>query len=301
MQSTSKKLLACTLAAAAMSIAGAALAGQEPYLATVGADSGDLESPPAFTNPADPKRDLDFYVSPKIRQFTQHRCTGDGIAVGESFQAFTLINGGGSLRPITQPEVCDLSGNRIGGFVFRGDWQARVTGQNQGSYRWRVALPKKPNGPINVVLECGIIKPQQFSPFGFKVTEDCAGYTGEDVVGCSSIQDPLGSVTPARLPRLVVQGIPAFAPNTRINLSAYQNPGSYFHTVPLNGGENSRIMLKACQDKTVVVALPLDYDFEAGDLIEVTLNIPGGAAGNKLDIYCGRDSLKIQGIGEPNC
>jgi len=308
MQSTGKKLLACSLAAAVMSITGTALAGQEPFVATVGPDSGSADG--LFPTGSD--RDLDFYISPKLRQFTEHDCTADSFP-GESFTAHTGANATGGARVLNQPEICDTAGQTFGGFVFRGDWNARVPGQNSGSYRWKIALPKKPNGPINIVLECGILKPQQFGVDGFEAVKRCAGYTGERVTGCSSLQEPVGSVTPARLPNITARAfsvnLPPLADGTRgfVWLNAYQNPGSYTSTLSLNQSADvvhRRIVLKACQDKTIVAQLPIvegEQLLEQGDIIEVTLNVPGGTGGNQLDIYCGRDSLKIQGIGEPNC
>jgi len=304
MQSTGKKLLACSLAAAVMSITGTALAGQEPYVATVGQDSGDSDG--LFTNPADPKRQLSFYVSPKIWQFTQHDCTPDGATAGEFFASYVGQNATGAQRAITQPEICDTAGQTFGGFVFRGNWNARVTAGNPGSYRWRIIFPKKPNGPINLVLQCGILKKQAFSSsgFGFHAVKQCAGYTGEKTVApCGSLQEPVGSITPGRLPTLTAVALTSFG---SVPLYADPNPGTYGNGgVALTPGStgysalHTRIALKACQDKTIILRLPQDpYFLEQGDSIEVTLNVPSS---NDVDIYCHRDSLKVQGIGEPNC
>jgi len=315
MQRTGKKLLACSLAAAVMSITGTALAGQEPYVATVGADSGDSDG--LFTNPADPKRQLSFYVSPKVWQFTQHDCTPDGVSAGEFFGSFTSLNATGGVNPITQPEICDTAGQHFGGFVFRGDWNARLSAAQTGSYRWTIALPKRPNGPINLVLECGILKRQAFSGsgFGFHAVKQCAGYTGEKTIApCGSNQDPEGSISPGILPTLQAWGVkdPGTPFQTAVPLWAYRNPGNYtlesglvpitpVSVVPTSGyvATNARIALKACMDKTVVVQLPQgDHLLNQGDLINVILNVP---ANHGVDIYCSRDSLKVQGIGEPNC
>jgi len=305
MQSTGKKLLACTLAAAAMSIAGTALAGQEPFVATVGPDSGSADG--LFPNGSD--RDLDFYISPKIRQFTEHDCTPDTFP-GEFFSAHTGLNATNVAKSLNAPEICDTAGQTFGGFVFRGDWNARTPGGNSGSYRWKIALPKKPNGPINLVLECGVLKPQQFGVFGFEAVKKCAGYTGENVSGCASTEPVTGGITPSRLPHITAEAVLVHVGGVnppRIPLNAYPNPGSYTGTVPLGPTAalaQRRIVLKACQDKTIVVQLPThegEQLLEQGDILDVILNIPGGPNGNRLDITCGRDSLKIQGIGEPNC
>ena len=58
-------------------------------------------------------------------------------------------------------------------------------------------------------------------------------------------------------------------------------------------------------DKCIVAKLPvtgqvnalseIEYDLEAGDLIDVRINIPRA---NTVDIYCHEESLKIMGIGE---
>ena len=73
----------------------------------------------------------------------------------------------------------------------------------------------------------------------------------------------------------------------------------------LDGSANSRIMLKACMDKTVIAKIPVtgqinalgqvEADLEAGDLIYVRMDIP---INNKVDIYCNPQSVRLAGIGE---
>jgi len=285
MQRTRKKLLACSLAAAVMSITGTALAGQEPYVGTVGDDT---------LIPS-------FYISPKLDQFTEHdNCPS--THPGEFFRAYRAAAPTVSV-PVNQPEICDTQGQTgVGNATFRGNYNARTTKGNQRTFEWQIALPKKPNSPINLVLECGIIKPNQFSAANgwFHSIKSCAGYLGEPAAGCASNCDDAGCVVATKLPKLTVSAIIPTTPNPIIvPLSAYQNPGTYSPgTVALNGGEHTRILMKACMDKTIVVALPVGGILEAGDLINVKLDVP---AANHMDIYCNEDSLKLQGLGEPQC
>ena len=68
---------------------------------------------------------------------------------------------------------------------------------------------------------------------------------------------------------------------------------------------NSKIVLKACMDKTLIAKIPVtgqvnalgetENDLVEGDLIDVLLYIPRG---NAVDIYCNAESLKVMGIGE---
>jgi hypothetical protein len=71
----------------------------------------------------------------------------------------------------------------------------------------------------------------------------------------------------------------------------------------LDGTVQTRVVLKSCIDKCLVVKLPvcgqvnalgqMEYDLRAGDLIYVRMKIsnPG------VDVYCNSQSLKVMGIG----
>jgi len=73
----------------------------------------------------------------------------------------------------------------------------------------------------------------------------------------------------------------------------------------LDGSANSRILLKSCVEKSVLVKIPVtdqvnalgevEVDLEAGDLIQVRMDIP---VNNTVDIYCNSQSLRLVGIGE---
>ena len=73
----------------------------------------------------------------------------------------------------------------------------------------------------------------------------------------------------------------------------------------LDGTVNSRILLKACMDKSIPAKIPVtgqvnargetEADLEAGDLIYVRMDIP---INNKVDIYCNPQSVRLAGIGE---
>jgi hypothetical protein len=73
----------------------------------------------------------------------------------------------------------------------------------------------------------------------------------------------------------------------------------------LDGSQYARVLLKSCMDKCVVAKIPVtgqinkdnetEQDLEAGDLIQVRLDIP---ITNTVDIYCHAQSAKIAGIGE---
>ncbi len=81
----------------------------------------------------------------------------------------------------------------------------------------------------------------------------------------------------------------------------------------LDGSVNSRILLKSCMDKCVVAKIPvtgqltaagidsqlpileMEQDLEAGDLIQIRLDVP---INNTVDIYCHSQSARIAGIGE---
>ena len=100
-------------------------------------------------------------------------------------------------------------------------------------------------------------------------------------------------------------------------LTAFRNPGSYNLSFDscgaigndtasqvLDGSANTRIVLKSCMDKCLVVKLPVygqvnalgqtETDLKAGDLIYVKMKVsnPG------VDVYCNSQSLKVTGIGE---
>lgn len=317
-----KWLIGCLLALVMVS---AAFAGEDPYIAIVGNDI-DFNS---------------FYFSQKHQQFLFDQDIFSVPVCDGSFPPLTpqtRVSGGDpgqvgceqfrSNKPINQPEICDTQGivNDFfkGDFDFFGEPNAVITKQNAGYFEWFIRLPKKPSGQINICIQCGILKPNTFTPFtGFFAVEECAAETGERIgTGfCTQDQQEAG-VNPlliAGLPRLTVTAYPGpyslgFNP---FKLTAFKNPSSYNLSTEagaltnspslqvLNGSTNARILLKACMDKCVVAKIPVtdqvnaagetESDLEAGDLLDIRLDVP---INNTVDIYCHSQSAKVAGIGE---
>jgi hypothetical protein len=196
---------------------------------------------------------------------------------------------------------------------------------NSGWYEWIIALPKKPEGELNIVIECGVLKKDSWHVFHYDAINHCAAETGEQVgPNCTRIAESL--LSPGALPTIEAIAYPGcmndFEP---FHLTAYMNPGSYTQPRPLfylnpvfrnlkninpfqvlDGSVSSRIALKACMDKTIMVKWPVEgqlnelreteANLEAGDLIKVRMEIP---IRNTVDIYCHKYSVKIGGIGIP--
>jgi len=310
-----KWLIGCLLALVMVS---AAFAGEDPYIGIVGNDIN-------FNS---------FYFSQKHQQFLFDQTVFDvPVCFGTTFPPTTpqtRVGGAGceqfrSNTPINQPEICDVSGivnNFLAGdFTFSGEPNARITKQNAGYYEWFIRLPKKPSGEINICIQCGVLKPNTFTPFtGFLAVEECAAETGERVgTGwCTQDQQDAGvnPIVNTALPRLTAIAYPGpyslgFA---SFHLTAYKNPSTYAFSGAmtnstslqvLDGGTGSRILLKSCFDKCVVAKIPVtdqgnalgetEADLEAGDIIYVRMDVP---VNNTVDIYCHSQSAKIAGIGE---
>jgi len=299
-----------------------AMAGEDPYIAIVGNDATAVDP---------------FYFSPKHVQFllnTQNiygtdafwtfgsqdptnQYTRVGAANGEQFRSQTLNN---------QAEVCDTTGTGIApNFVDRGLRNAVTPAGNAGFYEWFIRLPKKPSGEINIMLQCGVLKPNAFAAYGYGSIELCAGETGERVgFGTCVRQEVDPGVSPVNntaLPTItaIVYPGPYNVAFTPFHLTSFKNPSSYtlaFDPVTqamsnntnsqiLDGSTNARILLKACMDKTVVTKLPVtgqintlgetENDLEAGDMIYVRLDVPRY---NTVDIYCHAQSVRLAGVGE---
>jgi hypothetical protein len=324
-----KWVIGCLLALVMVS---AAFAGENPYIGIVGNDS-------EFNS---------FYFSQKHQQFLIDQGEIDVPVCFGSFPSVTPQTRVGGLgceqfrsnKPINQPEICDTQGIvhdfAKGDFDFFGEPNALITKQNAGYFEWFIRLPKKPNGEINICIQCGVLKPNTFTPFtGFGAVEECAAETGERIgTGWCTQDQVVAGVNPivnSALPRLTAIAYPGpyapvnFAP---FHLTAYKNPSNYNLTtniVPddlptnahcamtnnstslqvLDGTTNARVLLKSCMDKCVVAKIPVtgqinvlnetEADLEAGDLIQVRLNIP---INNTVNIYCHSQSAKIAGIGE---
>jgi len=308
----------------ALCVVSTAVAGEDPYLAIVNND--------VSANP--------FYLSPKYLQFAFDQ-EGFWIPVCDLTGPFIIPGpyrnyGRGceqfrSQTPVNQPEICDTTGvvNGVGDFSFFGEPNARVTASNSGWYEWYIRLPKKPNGEINLVLQCGILKPNAFAIYDFDAVELCAAETGERVESNCTREEVNPGTSPvieAALPTIIAKAYPGLYANpdfiNPFNLTAFRNPGTYVlshsdgTTGPmtnseslqiLDGSAGTRILLKSCMDKTIVVKLPVtgqlnaaspaqtEYDLEAGDIIYVRMNIPRAGT---TDVYCHAQSLRVMGIGE---
>jgi hypothetical protein len=299
------------------------------YRAIVGNDAlvGTAVVDPAG-NPgaADP-----FYASAKYQQFMFDQI---GLSVPvcfskpgvpqdcEVFNAQTAKN---------QPEICDLAGKGSGSngtsppFTHRGLPNVKTPAGNSGWYEWWIRLPIKPSGEINIVIQCGVVKPNAFAVYDFDAIKLCAAETGERIgYGVCVRQEVDPGVSPVintALPKIKAIAYPGpyndFVP---FNLTAFKNPSSYtlaFDAVTaamsnntnsqlLEGSSNTRILLKACMDKAIVTKLPVtgqinalgqtETDLEPGDLIYVRMDVPRQ---NSVDIYCHAQSARLMGIGEP--
>lgn len=315
-----KWLITCL---AVLVMATATFAGEDPYIAVVGNDI-DANA---------------FYFSQKHQQFLYDQddffvpvCWGSNPLVTPQ----TRVGGLGceqfrSNTPINQPEVCDTTGvvNGVADFTFFGEANARITAGNAGYYEWWVRLPKKPNGEINLVIQCGVLKPNSFAIYEFDSVKLCAAETGERVgPNCTRNEvDPgVNPVIVTALPTIIAIAYPgpyAVENWPSFNLTAFRNPGSY--TIPagdtaamvnnastqvldgtVSGAQGTRVLLKSCLDKVIVAKLPVtgqlnaitgqvEHDLEAGDLIYVRMNIPRNGT---TDMYCHSQSLRVDGIGE---
>lgn len=280
-----KTLLACLIVMAMVAVPGAVFAGQEPYVAVVGNDS---------TIP-------DFYISPKHKQFTHHN-THDAYSV-EAWEPS---------QPPIHPERCEVTPG-----TYETNPNARLHAYNEGHFKYHIVLPKKPQGNLNIVIQCGILKPEEIDIL------HCAGETGErqGPGECNRDFDEPGQnpVVSIALPHIKALAEPG--PYSQLDfvdpfhLTAYRNPGHYSHKNPLENNSSNQILdgttgtrfaLKACMDKSIFVKIPVsgqvnalgetEYDLEAGDRIWVDLWFPRG---HTMDVYCNMHSVKIQGIGDP--
>jgi hypothetical protein len=195
---------------------------------------------------------------------------------------------------------------------------------NAGEYKWRINLPKKPRGNINIVVQCGLLKPNSYSSLEPNVIQRCAGETGERLgLGeCTRASDQIGAQVIWKDVLPTVEAI-AFPDPTRgepFHLTAYKTPSNYATVykadqslmniqgsqVSLAGTKSSRIVLKACQPETMLVKIPVqgqinglgeeETALEAGEEIEVTLRFP---TDHPMDVYCDKYSVKIMGLGNP--
>ncbi|NWF53457.1 MAG: hypothetical protein HXY45_01540, partial [Syntrophaceae bacterium] len=158
----------------ALSIAVPAFAGEDPYIAVVGNDYLAKK----------------WYVSPKYDQFMFNQAAWGVPVCDGSFPA--AYSGAGqekfdagceqfrSMNAQNAPEVCYYSTDG-GPSPTLVNFNAKVAAGNWGWYEWYVRLPKKPSGQINLVLQCGVLKPNSFAFWEYESIELCAAETGERV------------------------------------------------------------------------------------------------------------------------
>jgi hypothetical protein len=327
-----KSYITLLVLALIMILAVPAFAGEEPYKATVYDDS---EIPP-------------FYISPKLAQFTHPEtfyyghcyyffCNTPGpvdpevcmwLPESSCFMCSSKCKErfSSKIAPI-YPEVCCEKDSSECPAIGN----SRITSGNSGWYEWVIGLPKKPEGELNIEIECGVLKPNAWEFFGPDAINLCAAETGEvvDPGLCKRMTD--SDLKVSALPRITAIAYPGaqnyFKP---FHLTAYRNPSQYALTKakdpdcknekgnPINclndsgslqildGSVKTRFALKACMDKTILVKWPVsgtmnelgevEANLEAGDLIKVRMDV---TLANTVDIYCSPYSVKIGGIGEP--
>ena len=295
-----------------------AMAGEDPYIAIVGND----------------KNANDFYNSPKYEQFTYNQTLFGVPVCAGSFPAaynvpFHPVAAAGceqfrSQMPVIQPEVCDSLGTvgGVGQFTDRGNDNAVTRAGSSGWYEWYIRLPKKPTGQINLVLQCGVLKPNAWAFYEYRAVGLCAAETGERIgAGNCTRQEVDPGTNPlivGALPKITAIAYPGpFNSFVPFKLTASRNPGTYN---PYSGGflvngaagqvldgiaNGTKIMLKSCMEKTIVVKLPVtgevnaaldvETDLEMGDIIYIRMDIPRA---NTVDVYCHTQSAKVTGIGE---
>jgi len=196
---------------------------------------------------------------------------------------------------------------------------------NAGHYTWKINLPKKPRGNINIQLQCGVLKPNAEAVLGMpQAIDTCAGETGERTFGLCDREfaEPNSNhIAQKYLPTVTARAIPNPQFGAPFHLTAYRVPSSFANIYnntktalrndtrnleSLDGSDSSRVVLKACQPETIFVKMPItgqvnglgetEVDLEAGDEIEVTLDFPRG---HTMDVYCNQYSAKIMGLGDP--
>jgi len=309
-----------------------AFAGHDPYVAFVtyvGADAGYRNSDKTANT---------WYISPKHRQFLLDEpfYIGGSTNAGKDLaMCWPLSNVAGdppqceafnALTVLNQPEVCYYStAPWTGTRPDPGLPNARVSAGDAGYFEWWVRLPKSPSGEINLVLECGVLKPNAFAFNHYKSIKLCAAETGERIgTGlCTRKEVNLGTnpLIVGALPKITAIAYPGKHAlwSTPFNLTAFKNPGAYNPFDGLNLTNNAsaqlldaityptqtRIVLKACMNKAIITKLPItgqvnalgqvENDLSDGDMIYVRLDIPRN---NTVDIYCNQQSLKVVGVGE---
>ena len=309
-----------------------AMAGEDPYIAIVGKDCV-----PGVTNAVgqgctDGKA-VPFYFSPKYQQFMYDENDPANFAIPTSFGTFpkagqyTRVGSSGqemyrSMTANNQVEVC-YQGLLDDG--IQGNPNSKTPAGNAGFYEWYINLPKKPSGEINIVIQCGVLKPNALAFYPTSAIELCAAETGEwigpGLCDRDGVDPGVNPINQFALPKIRAIAYPgAYNLNfTPFHLTAFKNPSAYTlafefysgamsnntNSQVLDGSSNARVLLKACMDKSVVTKLPVtgqlnalgetETDLVAGDIIYVRMDVPRQ---NTVDIYCHAQSVRMQGVGE---
>ncbi len=303
-----------------------AVAGENLFVAVVG---NDIQANP-------------FYVSQKLQQFLYDQTTpweSYPRVCYDNYQNPTLfppvttntIVGGvgceqfGSNGCRDQSEVCLIPPTN-----YQGERNVKIGAGDAGFFEWYVRLPEEPVGAINLCFQCGVLKP------GSNLVNGCAAETGERIVSGTCTSQTVGPGTNplliGQLPKITAIAYPGpYNVFTKsFHLTAFKNPGNYnlsFDSTRdgfpiknnaasqvLDGSNQTRVLLKSCMEKCILVKLPVggdpldgisgqinalgeeEADLMAGDLIYVKMSFPRT---NGVDIYCNSQSLKVQGVGEP--
>ena len=143
---------------------------------------------------------------------------------------------------------------------------------NAGDAHWRIFLPKKPVGNLNITIQCGLLKPNSAAIFGEDAINICAGESGERIVGlCDREQDvPVRSgILGNTLPTIEVTATAGDGSLGPVHLTAYRNPSPYRFTQAggalttseslqiLDGRFLTRFVQKACMTKSIFVKHPV--------------------------------------------
>jgi len=333
----------------AMAMVTPALAGEDPYIAIVGNDCIKHRYDTALSVNEGTCNGVPFYVSDKYQQFMYDQEDWEfsvPVCDGSFPSAYDVAGrpsyGAGceqfrSRYAVNQDEVCwswnykDQRAVAVEQVRLRTQYNAVIEKGTSGYFEWYVRLPKTPSTAINLVLECGVLKPNTFAFLEHDAINLCAGETGEKLgtgfctrAEIKKGQNPIDKRALPKITAIAYPGPYSLDANgdplwTEFNLTAYKNPGTYNPWVGralvngdaaqvLDGSEYAKILLKSCMDKTIVVKLPqtgqlngnsqVENELVAGDLIYVRMDVPET---NTVDIYCHEQSLKVMGIGNsPN-
>jgi len=317
-----------------------AMAGEDPYIAIVGLDcvAGTTNANTAngtcptvaVPDPLNLGQANAWYFSPKYQQFMYNENDPATFNVPASFGTFPPTNQYTKLGKAGEEQYRSMTANNqkevcyAGTGTNPGNPNSKTPASNAGFYEWWIHLPKKPSGEINIVIQCGVLKPNALAFFPTGAIELCAAETGEWIGPGMCVRDEVEAgtspVNQLALPKITAIAYPGqynvpFAP---FKLTAFKNPSSYTLTFDANGAmlngltsqvldgsTNARVLLKACMDKSIVAKLPVsgqvnaagdtETDLVAGDFIYVRMDVPRQ---NSVDIYCNAQSARIQGVGE---